>query len=280
MERFLSALAVEGQVAAGTQNQALAALLFLYKVVLGVELPWLDSVQRAKRPRRLPTVPAREEARWLLAAMEGRPWLIASLLYGTGLRLMECLRLRVKDVDFARVEIAVRGGKGGKDRRTVLPRSLVEPLQRESSRRDCCTKAIWPPVSARCGCRTRWRASIRTPRANSAGSTCSRRCGARAIRATAWSGGIISTMGAVAGAENRVSSRRHRQAGVGAHVAAFVRHASAGGGLRHPHRTGIVGAQGREYDADLHACARSRRRRSEEPAGPVRGMPPTAPAPA
>ncbi|EQD74205.1 integron integrase, partial [mine drainage metagenome] len=101
VERFLSDLAVRGHVAASTQNQALSALLFLYHEVLAVDLPWLDNVVRAKRPQRLPSVLSQDEARRLLAAMDGRPWLIASLLYGTGMRLMECLRLRVKDIDFA-----------------------------------------------------------------------------------------------------------------------------------------------------------------------------------
>jgi integron integrase len=134
VETFLSMLANAHAVAAGTQNQALAALLFLYRQVLGEELPWLENLTRAKRPQRLPVVMSVEETRTLLACMEGRAWLIASLLYGTGMRLMECLRLRVKDVDFSRGEITVRNGKGGKDRRTVLPRSLVEPLQRELER--------------------------------------------------------------------------------------------------------------------------------------------------
>ena len=134
VERFLSDLAVRGQVAASTQNQALSALLFLYREVLSIDLPWLDNVVRAKRPQRLPTVLSQDEARRLLAAMDGRPWLIASLLYGTGMRLMECLRLRVKDIDFARHEITVREGKGGKDRRTMLPRALAESLQREIER--------------------------------------------------------------------------------------------------------------------------------------------------
>lgn len=134
VEAFLSMLAVTRRVAASTQNQALSALLFLYRVVLGIDLPWMENVVRAKRPRRVPTVLSKEEVRRLLMAMEGRPWLLASLLYGTGMRLMECLRLRVKDVDFARNEITVRDGKGAKDRRTMLPRSLVEPLQREIER--------------------------------------------------------------------------------------------------------------------------------------------------
>lgn len=134
VEAFLSRLATERQVAASTQNQALSALLFLYREVLRVELPWMDSVLRAKRPRRLPTVLTVEEVRRLLAMMEGRTWLMASLLYGTGMRLMECLRLRVKDVDFARNEILIRDGKGAKDRRTMLPRLLEEPLSRQIER--------------------------------------------------------------------------------------------------------------------------------------------------
>ena len=134
VERFLSTLATDGDVAAGTQNQALSALLFLYRDVLGIELPWMENVVRAKRPRRVPTVLSTDETRRLLGAMDGRAWLLASLLYGTGMRLMECLRLRVKDVDFSRNEIVVRDGKGGKDRHTVLPRVLLEPLQREVER--------------------------------------------------------------------------------------------------------------------------------------------------
>ena len=131
VEAFLSHLAVAQDVAAGTQNQALAALLFLYRHVLEVELPWLESVTRAKRPRRVPTVLAVEEVQRVLARLDGRDWLMASLLYGSGLRLMECLRLRVKDLDFACNEIVVRDGKGGKDRRTVLPARLLEPLERQ-----------------------------------------------------------------------------------------------------------------------------------------------------
>ena len=134
LETFLSRLAMEGKVAASTQNQALAAILFLYRDVLRQRLDWMENVVRAKKPQRLPTVLARTEVQALLAQMDGRPRMLASVLYGTGLRLLECLRLRVKDVDFARNEITVRNGKGGKDRRTLLPRSLVEPLQQEIDR--------------------------------------------------------------------------------------------------------------------------------------------------
>ncbi len=129
VEAFLSHLATEGQVAASTQNQALSALLFLYREVLGIELPWLDGVVRAKRPQRMPVVLTEAEVRALLAHMDGTRWLAASLLYSSGMRLLEGLRLRVKDVEFERREIAVRDGKGARDRITMLAGGLVEPLR-------------------------------------------------------------------------------------------------------------------------------------------------------
>lgn len=129
VEEFLTHLAVAGKVAASTQNQAKSALLFLYKEVLGIELPWLDNIERAKAPKRLPVVLTRAEVQALLTRLDGSHWLMASLLYGAGLRLMECLRLRVKDVDFARKEILVRDGKGFKDRVTMLPVALSVPLR-------------------------------------------------------------------------------------------------------------------------------------------------------
>ncbi|MFN3310759.1 MAG: integron integrase [Thermomonas sp.] len=131
VEAFLSRLATHHKVAASTQNQALSALLFLYREVLAIDLPWMENVVRAKRPQRVPVVLARAEVVRLLQRLSGREWLMASLLYGSGLRLMECLRLRVKDVDFERHEITVRDGKGGKDRRTMLPAALSEPLRRQ-----------------------------------------------------------------------------------------------------------------------------------------------------
>ena len=129
VEAFLTHLAVERNVSASTQNQAKSALLYLYKEVLGVELPWLDNVTQAKVPQRLPVVLTQAEVQAVLSRMDGTMWLIASLLYGSGLRIMEALRLRVKDVDFAQREILVREGKGFKDRVTMLPLSLVEPLK-------------------------------------------------------------------------------------------------------------------------------------------------------
>ena len=126
---FLSHLATDLNVSASTQNQALAALLFLYKEVLGVELPWLGEVERAKRPSRLPVVLTQEEARRVVEALAGSYQIMGTLLYGSGLRLLECLRLRVKDVDFGYLQITVRDGKGAKDRVTMLPVSVVPPLR-------------------------------------------------------------------------------------------------------------------------------------------------------
>lgn len=126
---FLSRLATGENVSASTQNQALAALLFFFRTVMNNPLGDVGEVIRAKKPKRLPVVMSRQEVRAVLAALSGDKWLIASILYGTGLRLMECLELRIQDIDFAQNEIVVRNGKGGKDRRTMLPGSLKNPLQ-------------------------------------------------------------------------------------------------------------------------------------------------------
>jgi len=128
LEQFLTHLAVERKVSRSTQNQALQALLFLYRHVLEVELKWLDNVTRANGAKRLPLVLSLQEVRSVLGCLDGAPWLIASLLYGSGLRLSEALALRVKDIDLDRGEITVRGGKGAKDRVTVLPTSVRESL--------------------------------------------------------------------------------------------------------------------------------------------------------
>jgi integron integrase len=127
---FLSFLAEKRNVAATTQNQALSAVLFLYRDVLQVDIGWLEGVTRAKKPKRLPVVLTRGEVRSLLDSMEGTPWLVAGLLYGAGLRLLDGLRLRVQDIDFAAGELLIRDGKGGKDRRTMLPQVLMPHLQR------------------------------------------------------------------------------------------------------------------------------------------------------
>lgn len=126
---FLTHLAVDRGVAAATQSQALAAVLFLYRKVLQIELPWLDGIARAKTPKRLPVVLTAAEVWSVLSHLHGEYRLIGSLLYGSGLRLLEALRLRVKDVDFNYHQIIVRDGKGAKDRSTVLPKAVVEPLK-------------------------------------------------------------------------------------------------------------------------------------------------------
>ena len=129
VEQFLTHLAVERNVAASTQNQALSAILFLYKEVLRQDIGWLDNMEHAKRPARLPVVLTAAEVRTVLAHLEGRHRLMANLLYGGGLRLMECVRLRVKDLDFEYRQITVRDGKGQNDRLTMFPESVIEPLK-------------------------------------------------------------------------------------------------------------------------------------------------------
>jgi len=126
---FLNYLARERNVASSTQNQALSAVLFLYKEVLVTPLAWLDGLDRAKQPARVPSVLTADEVRRLLARMEGTKWLIASLLYGAGLRLRECLKLRVKDVEFSYRQLLIRDGKGAKDRVTMLPEAVIVPLE-------------------------------------------------------------------------------------------------------------------------------------------------------
>jgi len=134
VERFLTYLAVQRKVSAATQNQALQALLFLYRHVLEIELPWLDNITRATTAKRLPVVLSREEVRALLAQLEGPPWLVANLLYGSGLRLMEALRVPVKDLVLERRELIVREAKGFRDRVTMVPAVLGAPLRAHLAR--------------------------------------------------------------------------------------------------------------------------------------------------
>ena len=131
---FLSHLAIQRNVAAATQNQALNAILFLYRDVLKITLPWLNDVQRAKKPQHLPVVFTRDEVKGLLGQLQGTVWLMAALTYGGGLRLLECLRLRVKDVEFHYKQLIVRDAKGQKGRVTILPNLLIEPLRTHLAR--------------------------------------------------------------------------------------------------------------------------------------------------
>ena len=190
---FLSYLAVERNVSASTQNQALAALLFLYRHVLEVELPALGDVVPARRPRRLPVVLTREEVRLVLLELKGTHVLVASLLYGAGLRLLEGLRLRVKDLDFDSHSLVVRRGKGAKDRVSVLPERLVSGLGSTWSASGGSTRPMWRWATAACGSRRRWRASIRLRIGAGAGSTYSRRGAGLRTRCRARCGVTIST---------------------------------------------------------------------------------------
>lgn len=130
IRQFISHLAVNEDISASTQTVALSALLFLYRDVLKKDLPYVSNIERARKPKRLPVVFTREETKRILSHLEGTHWLVAGLLYGSGLRLMECLRLRVKDIDFTYGQITIRDGKGEKDRITMLPAKLKQPLMR------------------------------------------------------------------------------------------------------------------------------------------------------
>jgi len=134
IERFLTHLAVDRRVSASTQNQALNALVFLYREVLGMDAPVLAEIVRARKPRRLPVVLTQDEVRAVLGQLQGSSWLVAALLYGSGLRLLECLTLRIKDLDFAIHEIRVRDGKGRRDRVAPLPKKLVPPIRSHMER--------------------------------------------------------------------------------------------------------------------------------------------------
>jgi len=131
VELFLTHLATHRHVSASTQNQALSAILFLYKQVLQIDIGWIEDVIRAKQPQRVPVVMTTDEVALVMQRLKGLNWLMAMLMYGTGLRVMECMRLRVQDVDFSYLQITVRNGKGGKDRFVPLPNALVTPLQEQ-----------------------------------------------------------------------------------------------------------------------------------------------------
>jgi integron integrase len=236
---FLSDLAMQHSVAASTQNQALHAILFLYRDVLKLDLPWLDEVQRAKKPQRLPVVFTRDEVKALLARLEGTTWLMAMLTYGSGLRLLECLRLRVKDIDFHYKQLVVRDAKGQKDRVTMLPNSLIDPLRTHLARVRQLHEA-----DLRDGFGRVWLShalAAKYPNAD---------------REWGWQYAFPSSRRSIDPRSG--TERRH-------HAAAFVRDAPPRVGLRHSHRAGIARARGREDHDDLHACLESRWARSGQP---------------
>jgi len=265
--RFWTALAVDGKVAASTQNQALSAVLFLYREVLQQEVPWLDDLVYAKRPHHLPVVLTRDEVRAVLAEMCGVPRLMALLLYGAGLRLLECARLRVKDLDLARNQIVVRAGKGDKDRLTMLPIAVKLDLTRhlESVRRqheiDLQAGAGWVELP--------WALARKYPNAG---------------REWPWQWVFPATRiyvdrltgqhrrhhlheSILQRGEDRRPSLAHRQAGVLPHVSPLLRHLP-GRQLQHPDCPGASRSPRREHDPDLHSRPEPGPRCRSEPSGP------------
>lgn len=190
---FLSDLATRRQVSASTQNQALAALLFLYRDVLDTPVGWLDKVIRAKRPHRTPTVLSRHEVARLMTAMSGTPRLVAMVLYGGGLRLGEALSLRVKDVDLDRGELSIRHGKGGRDRVTMVPDTLREPSARRLNGCVSCIGVTSQPVAAQSRCRGRSMRNHPVRHSSFTGSGCFQRRDSTAIQRVAGGSGTICT---------------------------------------------------------------------------------------
>jgi len=253
VEEFLTHLAVHRKVSAATQSQALQALLFLYRHVLGIELPWLDNVTRAAQPKRLPVVLSRAEVAALLAQLSGTPWLVASLLYGSGLRLTEGLRLRVKDLALERGELVVREAKGGKDRVTMLPAALDAHVRAHLAR-----LRSWYEEERR-----RQRPGVSLPRA------LGRKFPDAAIRwgwqylfpaATAVPRPVQRPAGAASPAREDHPARRPGRGSESAahstrelpHPETQLRDPSARGRLRHPHGAGAARPLGLENHHDLH----------------------------
>jgi len=266
IESFLNHLANERNVAASTHNQALSALLILYGDVPGVELPWLGEIERPKRPSRLPVVLSRDAVRALLAQLDGLPARLAALLYGTGLRLMECVRLRVKDLDLDRREILVRQGKGGKDRMTMVPRSLVSPLRRQLAR------AVWAAARAAGlpGVELPGALASKCPRAGESWGWFWVFPASEPSRDPRW--GIRRTpppARGVAAAREQAGRGRgaDRQAGDHAHAAPRIRHPPARVRLRLPYRAGTARPSRRVDDDALHARPQPRRPGRAQPTG-------------
>jgi len=189
---FLSHLAIKQHVSSSTQNQAFNALLFLFRNVLQVDLKDLSQTVRAKRGQKLPVVLSVDEVRQLLSQLSGRDLLLVHIIYGTGMRVMEAARLRVNDIDFGTNAIFVRGGKGDKDRTTVLPQAVIDPLKAHLTAVKDCMRRIWQTGWERFTCRRHWRENTRMQGKNGAGSTCFRQIICRLIRTQARCAAIIS----------------------------------------------------------------------------------------
>jgi hypothetical protein len=256
VEAFLTWLVSDRQLSASTHRQALSALLFLYGKVLGVQLPWMRDVGRPRIKQRLPVVLSQEEVSAILRGLEGEERLFAQVLYGTGMRLTEGLRLRVKDLDFAHQAIVVRHGKGGKDRILMLPQSLIPALRGQLSRsRALCVKDVqdW---SGRCGDAGRTGAQVPSRRFFMAlvlGVSPGRSLGRPTDRRGAQAPHVRPDLPASiqAGGEGF----RCDQAGDAAHPSPCVRHPPAAIGLRHPNCPGSAGSCRRGHHDDLHPRA-------------------------
>ncbi len=265
---FLTHLAVKERVSPSTQNQALSALLFLYRVVLKREIGELGDIIRARRAKRLPVVMTREEVRRVIAGLRGDKWIAAYLMYGAGLRLMECLRLRVQDIDFGAGEIMVRDGKGFKDRPALLPDIVRTPLLehlekvRRIHQRDVADgfgRVVMPYALDRKypGAAWDWKWQFVFPQANR------------------WVNHRTGEEGRHHVDESSIQKSVHDcgaqggdpQEGDMPHVPAFFRDASPRERIRHPHRPGAARSQGRPDDHGVHARPQPRRQGSPEPGG-------------
>jgi len=262
VQTFLTHLAVEKHIAASTQNQALSALLFLYRRVLDRELDLsqdsLDNL-RAKKDKRLPTVLTRDETLRVIGGMKGVHQLMAKLLYGSGLRLMECIRLRVKDLDFGQHQIIVRETKGDHDRVTMLPDSLVAPLKQHLFD---VRRFAQPGFRARSRCRLPARCSgAQVPQRQSrmgAGSSFSPPTGARPTHALEALIAITRTKAVCKKPCGKRPAPPASPSPSAAHIPSLVRHTSSAGQLRYPHRPRTPRPQGRQDHDDLHPHPQSR----------------------
>ncbi len=268
IEAFVTWLGAARRMSASTQNQALSALLFLFKGVLRMEVGGLEYVPSAKTPSRVPVVLSAAEVGGVLACMEGAPWLVAALLYGAGLRLQEALELRVKDVDFERRKIVVRRGKGQKDRRVMLPEGARDRLQRHLEGVRALHAADLAAGLGTGGAARRPRAEVSERRdgLEMAVRVSSRTDLPRSAIRRAVTVSLAQERGA-AGGSRCGQAGPVDEAGHMPHISAFVRDPSARGGIRHSDSAGAARACGREHDDDLHARAEPGWAGSAEPDG-------------
>ena len=261
---FLTHLATQEKVSASTQNQALSALLFLYRHVIGREVGDLGEVIRARKPKRLPVVMIRDEVKALLGQLRGGKRLIPSLLYGTGLRLMECLRLRVQGIVFSRSEIPVRDGKDFKDRITMLPESLKESLQTHPTGKGSSrfTSAAWLGAAFRC--RALWTASTPMRQPSGARNGCFLKRSAGRIRKASSKAVIISMPPRSQGRPQCPGQVGLDQARHLPYVSSFLCDSLVGRRLRYPDGAGIAGPRRRQDEDSLHPCPQPRACRCSE----------------